>query len=1599
MQACGAVSRGAEMELQAALRVRAPWISRVGIFSKLLKRQAWAALAMLGLAFAIAPAHAACTSPQTASIPSGGSATFTCADFGFVSPAVSGPSHGTLTWGTPSNVNALVYTNNGDGLLSDTFVVRDDFNVPITFNVTIGPATSPIVVSPANLPAPAVGVAYSQTLSSSGGVAPYSYSLTGGSLPPGITMSGNTISGTSTGSGPYNFTVTVTDSTAPTALTAVKSYGFTIAAPILDLVQDTPPAATISIPYSLQFTTTGGTSPYSYSIEPGPGLPPGLSMSSTGLVTGTPTAVGSYTFALRYDDSTTISTGGDHFAVQNVTIVVNAAPTIVVDPATVPNPTVGVAYSQTFTGSGGTGPYTFQITAGALPAGLTLSSTGALTGTATAGGTFNFTVEAKDANNFTGTRAYTITTNPPTITLSPTTVPNATMGTAYSQTLTASGGTMGIGYIFNVTAGALPPGLALSSSTGAISGTPTASGTFNFTVTATDRSTGTGAPYTGSQAYTLLVIEIPPVANAVSATVAYNSGANPITLNITGGAPTSVGVLFTPLHGTAIASGTTITYQPETGYAGPDTFSYNATNSAGTSASATVTILVTNPVITVTASGPLTAQIGVPYTQTFTWAGGAAPYSGFNVAGLTGTGLSMTGNTTDSVTISGTPTASGTFSLNASARDSSTGNGPFTVGQIFNLTIAAPTLTMTPAPGNLPMNYGVPTTINFLASGGTAPYSYSLSAGSLPVGVSLSSAGVLSGTPTVPGNYNIAVRVQDGSTGTGAPFSLIQNYTIVVATPAIVIAPATIPGGAVGTPYSATLTASGGVAPYSFSLQAGALPIGMTFSSAGVLSGTPRSDGNFSVTVRATDSNGQNASQVYTFTIAPPTIVIDPATLPGGIAGTAYSATLTASGGIAPYTFSLVSGTLPIGVAFSSAGVVSGTPTTAGTFNMTIRATDDAGYNVTQSYSIVIAAPTITISPATLPGGVVGVPYSQTLSSSGGAAPYTYSIASGNLPIGIAFSSAGVVSGTPTTAGSYTANIRSTDSNGFNATVAYTIVIADAVPVAVADSATTLAGTAVTVPVTANDTGIITSVAVASAPAHGTAAISGLNVIYTPAAGYSGSDTFTYTAIGPGGTSAPATVSITVNPVPVAVSSHVETTAGTVVHVDLTAGATGGPFTAATLVSLSPASSGTATISGSGGSYELTFVPATAFAGLATVTFTLSNAYAVSAPATVEIQVAGRSDPSKDREVLGLLESQASAARRFANSQIGNFQQRMENMHGGAEGRGGFQNNISFAGRQHCSPNSRRAYEDPECAQTALRDEDAPMAAPAPMRSGESGRTPFGFWAGGSVSRGDRDPRTGVSGFDFETSGVSAGGDYRLSPSFVLGGGVGYGRDDTDIGSSGTRSESNAYTVAMYASYHPGERFYLDALLGYQWLSFDNRRFVTDTGGLVRGERDGKQWLASLAAGMDYRSDRLTFSPYARLDLARARLDGYTEQGDPIHALAYHRQDVDTATANLGLRMDYRHDLSWGMFSPQLRLEFQHDFEDDGSATMRYADLPAGPLYRALVRSLDQNRTIFGLGFALQTQHDLRFRVEFRTLFDGDGETDNGFLLNVEKKY
>jgi len=174
-------------------------------------------------------------------------------------------------------------------------------------------------------------------------------------------------------------------------------------------------------------------------------------------------------------------------------------PIITVNPATLPDGTVGTPYNQIVSASGGTAPYTFTVSSGALPTGLILNpTTGAITGTPTTAGTFTFTITATDANGCSGSRLYTMTiasAGCPAITLSPSTLPPGVAGTPYSQAVTASGGTAP--YVYTIASGALPNGLALDPATGVISGVPQQTGLFNFTIRATDANGCIGArPYT-----------------------------------------------------------------------------------------------------------------------------------------------------------------------------------------------------------------------------------------------------------------------------------------------------------------------------------------------------------------------------------------------------------------------------------------------------------------------------------------------------------------------------------------------------------------------------------------------------------------------------------------------------------------------------------------------------------------------------------------------------------------------------------------------------------------------------------------------------------------------------------------------------------------------------------------------------------------------------------------------------------------------------------------------------------------------------------------------------------------------------------------------
>jgi hypothetical protein len=279
------------------------------------------------------------------------------------------------------------------------------------------------------------------------------------------------------------------------------------------------------------------------------------------------------------------------------------------------------------------------------------------------------------------------------------------------------------------------------------------------------------------------------------------------------------------------------------------------------------------------------------------------------------------------------------------------------------------------------------------ASGGKNPYRWNVISGTLPTGLSLtSSTGTISGTPQQAGTSTFTVAVQDASSPTESAQAAMA-ITVAGSGSAVQISTTSLPSGTVQTSYSASLSASSGTAPYTWSMISGQLPAGLKLSSSGAITGTPTTAGQASFTAQVTDSSSPvtTAKAAFTISIAGTSgsvLQISSVPLPSGIAQVSYTANLSASGGTAPYAWSISSGQLPDGLALSSTGAIFGTPTTAGTSSFIVQATDSSSPNAqsaTQSLSISIATASGSSGPYTSRTDFNLIPLPIPLPSVGGA--------------------------------------------------------------------------------------------------------------------------------------------------------------------------------------------------------------------------------------------------------------------------------------------------------------------------------------------------------------------------------------------------------------------------------------------------------------------------------------------------------------------------------------------------------------------------------------------------------------------------------------
>ena len=678
--------------------------------------------------------------------------------------------------------------------------------------------------------------------------------------------------------------------------------------------------------------------------------------------------------------------------------------------------------------------------------------------------------------------------------------------------------------LFNGTAGTA----VSSTATSAMVTTPThAAGQVDVTLVTAG---GTSALVSGDH-YAFVA---PPVAGASSASVNYNSTANPVTLDTSGG-PTSVAVASAPVHGTATASGTSITYTPTIGFFGSDSFTYTAANSAGTSAAATVNISVSAPTITVTPATLASGTLGTAYSQIISASGGQTPYtfSTTLASGALPSGMSLS----SAGVVSGTPASAGTFTFTTTGTDSSTTTHVTFTSTSLTLVIA-PIAPGTPTIGTAAAGNGQ-ATVAFTApasNGGAAITSYTVTAS--PGGAT----GTSSSSPiTVTGlsngtSYTFTVTATNAA-GTSAA-SAASNSVMPIAMPVAGATSATV--GYNSSSNAIALNLSGGAA--TSVTVASVASHGTATVSGTTISYTPVTGffGSDSFTYTATNGFGTSPAGTVSVTVSAPTITVTPTTLTNGVGLVAYSQTLTASGGKAPYTFTgVASGALPSGFSLSSAGVVSGTTLVTGTYTFTVTGTDSS----TLTHASFTSSPiTLNINSAAplapgIPSGVAAASGNAqaTVSftppvSNGGATITSYTVTSSPGGVTATGAASPITIGGLTNGVAYTFTVAATNSAGTGiASGASNSVTPIAPPIAGVTSAVVAYGSTANA-ITLNLTGgAPVSVAVVAQASHGIATASGTTISYTPSTSYYGTDSFTFKATNGSGTSTTATATITIN--------------------------------------------------------------------------------------------------------------------------------------------------------------------------------------------------------------------------------------------------------------------------------------------------------------------------------------------------------------------------------------------------------------------------------------------------------------------------------------
>jgi large repetitive protein len=899
--------------------------------------------------------------------------------------------------------------------------------------------TAPQILTPSPLPDATSGGGYSRFFTSTVSNASYFLVNGFGNLPSGLTLFSNgLLSGTPVinSSVPQTFNFRVAVSFDPPFS---KDFSLTVNPP--PQPPTSLPVACTGVAYNTPIEVTFGTPSYFVQI-PSNQLPPGITLEGPPISTldasklalrlaptgyslvGTPTQTGTFPLNITVFDNYEVS--GNRV----VNLNVFNRPTI--ETTAIPAGVVNQPYSTVLT-SNPSAPQnvSFSLQTSNAPFPITVAPNGTVTASPTQAGSFSLLVRAVGQGNCQTNRSYILNVVEQ-FTITTPTIPNGCEAVPYPTTTLQTAGA--IGTVAFTPATNTIPGLSLSAS-GVITGTPTQGRAQPYTVTAVATDTpptpAQVAPRQASRTYDVLIfprIQIAPTSlpngrvgfTYAPTTISATGGVAPVQLSIPSSAlPPGLSFANGVISGTPTQAGTFPVVVTATG------------QSPCAPATANLTIVI-EPGLRITTTALPNGTEGRPYAASLVAVNNVGPTSWAITSGSLPAGLSL--NTSTGV-ISGTPTVIGSSSFSVQVSDN---NGPsadpprpfsITIERDINRGIRITTRSL--PNGDTAQDYPA---VTLTSEGGSGEIVWS--AENLPPGLTLNPVtGVISGRPTVPGTFQVIVRVRDGSSNSDSAVFQVQ----ITGSP-VRITTESLATGTVGVQYSQSIAATGGTAPYTFAITSGGLPADLSFAN-GVISGIPRTAGSTSLTIEATDRNGARGSRSFTLEVRNAAPVITTERL-GGAIGIPFSGSIAATGGTAPLRFS-AAGLPPELTLNPETGAITGTPTQAGEFSVTATVTDRNNLTGQRSIPLTIAGRLI-FTGASLGQRITGDPINIQLSASGGNPnAYVFSQTGGNLPGGLQLTPSGAITGTTTETGEFSFQVRVSDGQQQSEPATFTLSVVE----------------------------------------------------------------------------------------------------------------------------------------------------------------------------------------------------------------------------------------------------------------------------------------------------------------------------------------------------------------------------------------------------------------------------------------------------------------------------------------------------------------------------------------------------------------------------